>query len=193
MVSAVIAELLSGRVDVKLYYLGILCILRFSSLSIEECHNIQPCKRTLRPSRNRTCGFPTSGSSAKLTHRTTVCEHTIHVTRSVPAKNIVTFLTSPLRYEGNIASVMLSISEYGIRYSSLCALLLTPSSVPFGTQWALPHLRLYYELVRLPYRHTSFFAFSTCWKLHYREQYGAPKFRYEPLNDPLCSANPARR
>jgi len=40
-----------GRVDVKLYYLGILRILRFSSLSIEECHNIQPCKRTLRPSR----------------------------------------------------------------------------------------------------------------------------------------------
>ncbi len=104
-----------GRVDVKLYHLGILCILCCSSLSIEECHNIQPCKRTLRPSRNRTCGFPTSGSSAKLTHRTTVCKYTIHATRSVPAKDIVAFLPSPLRYEGNIASVMLSISEYGIR------------------------------------------------------------------------------
>ena len=104
-----------GRVDVKFYHLGMLCFLCFSPLSIEECHNIQPCKRTLRPSRNRTCGFPTSGSSAKLTHRTTVCKHTIHATRSVPAKNIVTFLASPLRYEGNIANVMLSISEYGIR------------------------------------------------------------------------------
>ncbi len=104
-----------GRVDVKLFHLGILCILRFSSLSIEECHSIQPCKRTLRPSRNRTCGFPTSGSSAKLTHRTTVHKYTIHAICSVPAKNIVTFLPSPLRYEGNIASVMLSISEYGIR------------------------------------------------------------------------------
>ena len=59
-----------------------------------------------------------------------MCKHTIHATRLVPAKNIVTFLTSPLRYEGNIASVMLSISVYGIRYSSLYALLLTPSSVP---------------------------------------------------------------
>ncbi len=123
-----------------------------------------------------------------------MCKHTIHATRSVPAKNIVTFLPSPLGYEGNIASVMLSISEYGIRYSSLYALLLTPSSVPtLGTQWALPHLRLYYELVRLPYRHTSFFAFSTRWKLHYRERHGSPKFRCEPLNDPLWSATPARR
>ena len=119
-----------GRVDVKLYYLGILCILRFSSLSIEECHNIQPCKRALRPSQNRTCGFPTSGSSAKLTLRATVCKHTIHAIRSVPAKAIIASLPSPLRYEGNIASVMLSISVYGIRYSSLYVLLLTPSSVP---------------------------------------------------------------
>ncbi len=107
-----------------------LCVPSFSSLSIEECHNILPCKRTLRPSQNRTWRFPSSGSSAKLTHRTTVCKHTIHATRSVPAKNIVTFLSSPLRYEDNIASVMLSISEYGIRYSSLYALLLTPSSEP---------------------------------------------------------------
>jgi hypothetical protein len=64
-----------------------------------------------------------------------MCKHTIHATRSVPAKNIVTFLTSPLRYEGNFASVMLSISVYGIRYSSLCALLLTPSSVPALAWW----------------------------------------------------------
>ena len=122
-----------GRVDVKLSYLGILCILRFSSLSIEECHNIQPCKRALRPSRNRTCGFPTSGSSAKFTLRTTVCTHTIHATRSVPAKIIVASLTSPLRYEGNIASVMFSISVYGIRRSSLYILLPDPSGVP-GSQ-----------------------------------------------------------
>ena len=121
------------RVDViQLFHLGMLRILCFSSLSIEECHNIQPCKRALRPSRNRTCGFPTSGSSAKLTHRTIVCKHTINVTRLVPAKNIVTFLTSPLRYEGNIASVMLSISEYGIRYSSLYILLPGPSGVPIS-------------------------------------------------------------
>ncbi len=169
-----------------------LCVPGFSSLSIEECHNILPCKRTLRPSRNRTCRFPASGSSAKLTHRTTVCKYTIHATRSVPAEATVAFLPSPLRYEGNIASVMLSISVYGIRYSSLYTLLLTPSSVPFGTQWALPHLRLYYELVRLPYRHTSFFASSTRWKLLW-ERYGSPEFRCEPLNDPLWSATPARR
>ena len=107
-----------------------LCVHSFSSLSIEECHNILPCKRALRPSRNRTCGFPTSGSSAKLTHRTTVNKYTIHATRSVPANNIVAFLPSPLRYEGNIASVMLSISVYGIRCSSLYILLPGPSSVP---------------------------------------------------------------
>ena len=64
-----------------------------------------------------------------------MCKHTIHATRSVPAKNIVTFLTSPLRYEGNIASVMLSISEYGIRYSSLYILLPGPSSVPDSRDW----------------------------------------------------------
>jgi hypothetical protein len=64
--------LLFCRVDVKLPYLGILCILCFSSLSIEECHNILPCKRALRPSQNRTCGFPTSGSSAKLTQQATI-------------------------------------------------------------------------------------------------------------------------
>jgi len=81
-----------GRVDVKLYYLGMLCVPSFSSLSIEECHNILPCKRALRPSQNRTCGFPTSGSSAKLTHRTTVRNHTIHTTHSVPAETIVAFL-----------------------------------------------------------------------------------------------------
>jgi L-serine dehydratase len=40
----------SGRVDVKLYHLGMLCILCFSPLSIDECHNILPCKRALRPS-----------------------------------------------------------------------------------------------------------------------------------------------
>ena len=46
--------LILGRVDVKLYHLGMLCVPSFSSLSIEECHNILPCKRTLRPSQNRT-------------------------------------------------------------------------------------------------------------------------------------------
>ena len=35
-----------GRVDVKLYYLGMLCVPSFSSLSIEECHNILPCYNT---------------------------------------------------------------------------------------------------------------------------------------------------
>jgi hypothetical protein len=104
-----------GRVDVKPYYLGMLCVPSFSSLSIEECHNILPCKRALRPSQNRTCGFPTSDSSAKLTHRTTVYKHTIHAICSVPAKAIIASLQSPLRYEGNIDSVMLSLSVCGIR------------------------------------------------------------------------------
>ncbi len=63
-----------------------------------------------------------------------------------------------------------------------------------GSQWALPHLLLYYEPVRLPHRHTSFSAsFPTCrdWKLHYLERHGSPKFRCEPLNDPPWTPNPA--
>jgi hypothetical protein len=52
-----------------------------------------------------------------------VWKYTIHATRSVPAKNTVAFLSSPLRYEGNIAGVMFSISVYGIRDSALYVLL----------------------------------------------------------------------
>jgi len=85
-----------GRVDVKLYHLGMLCIPCFSPLSIEECHNILPCKRALRPSQNRTWRFPSSGSSAKLTHRATVCKYTINATCSVPAEAIVAFLQESL-------------------------------------------------------------------------------------------------
>ena len=44
-----------------------------------------------------------------------MCKHTIHATDSVPAKIIVTFLTGPLRYEGNIASVMLLSRQHCIR------------------------------------------------------------------------------
>ena len=154
-----------------------LCIPGFSSLSIEECHNILPCKRTLRPSQNRTCGFPTSGSSAKLTHRTTVCKHTIHTTRSVPAKDIVAFLSSPLRYEGNIASVTLSISEYGIRSSSLYALLPTPSS---GLVVRTGHYPDYASTMSWSEHRTAILPphlFSACWKL----QLGAARFSQVPM------------
>ncbi len=132
-----------------------LCVPCFSSLSIEECHNILPCKRTLRPSQNRTCGFPTSGSSAKLTHRTIVCKHTIHATRSIPAKNIVAFLPSPLRYEANFASVMLSISAF----RSLLTFLSwkTPTSrlgaLSNSTAWEKIKLRYVADRWRMDYNH----------------------------------------
>jgi len=45
--NTLISEWHLGRVDVKLYHLGMLCIHGFSSLSIEECHNILPCERAL--------------------------------------------------------------------------------------------------------------------------------------------------
>ena len=67
-----------------------------------------------------------------------------------------------------------------------------PLQVSMGSR-ALPHLLLYYEPVRLPYRHTSFSASSARWKLHCRERYGAPKFRCESLNDPPWPPTPARR
>ena len=89
---------------------------------------------------------------------------------------------------------MVSISVYGIRDSALYILLPGPSSVPtHGTRWALPHLYPYYDLVRLPYRHTSAFASAARWKLHHRERYGSPKFRCEPSNDPPWTPTPARR
>ena len=85
-------------------------LFRLKSVTI-FCH----VKEHQHPSQNCACRFPAHSSSVELTSRTTVCKYTIHATRSVPAKNIVTLLPSPLRYEGNIVSVMLSISEYGIR------------------------------------------------------------------------------
>jgi hypothetical protein len=85
---------------------------------------------------------------------------------------------------------MYSISVYGIRDASLYILLPGPSSVPITvTRWALPHLRLYYSLVRLAYHHTSFFASSTCWKLP-QERHVSPEFRCEPLNDPAMVCDP---
>jgi len=61
-----------------------------------------------------------------------------------------------------------------------------------GSRWALPHLLLYYELVRLPYRHTSSFASSARWKLP-GERYGSPKFRCKQFGYLPWSQTPARR
>ena len=61
-----------------------------------------------------------------------------------------------------------------------------------GSRWALPHLLLYCELVRLPYRRTSSFASSARWKLPW-ERYGSPKFRCESSNDPPWPTTPACR
>ncbi len=91
-----------GRIDVKLSHLGILCIPSFSSLSIEECHNIQPCKRALRPSRNRACRFPAHGSSSVPSSR-----DWMGITPSVPliwpGPTAIPpyFLSSPFRLVGS--------------------------------------------------------------------------------------------
>ena len=59
-----------------------------------------------------------------------------------------------------------------------------------GLHRALPRLRLYYEPVRLPYLRDPALPrqlVGAC------KQYGYPKFRCNPLDDPLRSTTPARR
>jgi len=59
-----------------------------------------------------------------------------------------------------------------------------------GLRRALPRLRLYYEPVRLPYLYGPALPrrlVGAC------KQYGYPKFRCNPSDDPLRSATPARR
>jgi hypothetical protein len=76
-------------------------------------------------------------------------------------------------------------------FSSLCVLLLTPSSVFIYTHRALPRLLLYYELVRLPYRHTSALPLQLVGSL-FGERYGSPKFRRNPLDHLPWTQTPTR-
>jgi len=139
---------------------------RFSLFSLfsllfrfEECHNIQPCEETSMPLTEPDLWI----SHIRLFSKTHETDHNGRFNiRALSA------LGSPYLRTANTSS-------------SLCVLLLTPSSVPFGTRRALPRLRLYYELVRLPYRHTSALPLQLVGSF-LSERYGSPKFRCEQLD-----------
>jgi hypothetical protein len=67
--------------------------------------------------------------------------------------------------------------------SSLCVLPPTPSSGLRCPRRTLPRLLLYYELVRLPCRHTSALPFVSLLEASFGERHGSPKFRCKPLDD----------
>src|SRR5262245_57003165 len=61
------------RVDIEMPPLGMLCILGCLPLSIREVPHYSAVGELQRPSQNRTCRFPTSGSSATLTSPVIKC------------------------------------------------------------------------------------------------------------------------
>ena len=75
----------------------------------------------------------------------------------------------------------------------LDALLPTPSSGPNYPHRTLLRLRLYYELVRLPHRHTSALPLRLVGGFPQGERRGSPKFRDEPLKHLPRTPTPARR
>ena len=92
----------------------------------------------------------------------------------------------------NFGNVGISISVYGIRFF----IPLRSTANPF--EWtpcphrALPRLLLYYELVRLPYRHTSALPLRLVGGFRW-ERHGSPKFRCEPFDYLPRTQTPARR
>ena len=60
---------------------------------------------------------------------------------------------------GNFSSVIDSVSVFGIRSFVPLRFTANPFEWTCRPHRALPRLRLYYELVRLPYRHTSALPF----------------------------------
>ena len=93
----------------------------------------------------------------------------------------------------NFVHVPISSSVSGIR------VLIPQRSTANPFEWtpcprrALPRLLLYYELVRLPCRHTSSSPFLGLLEASFWERHGSPTFRCKPLDDLLWTQTPACR
>ena len=126
------------------YPLYSLFLLSFDFKSVTIFYHV---KKLQCSSQNRACGFPAHGSSVKLTLRTTMHTYTIFATGSVPAESTVAFLEKPFKsanepgscwhlgsrrarcdMRANLVSVSFPSQCTANTSSSLCVLLLTPSS-----------------------------------------------------------------
>jgi hypothetical protein len=98
-----------------------------------------------------------------------------------------------LDIRASFVGVRLSISVYGLHFLIAQRLNAGPfrvGPVLTGRRRALLRLRLYYEPVRLPHLYGPALPrqlVGAC------KRYGSPRFRCNPLDDPLRPATPARR
>jgi len=112
-------ERMSSRHTMILPFRFALCSLLLRSFDLRSVTIFNHVRRLQCPSRNRTCRFPTSGSSAKLTDGA----------------------AAPCRCK-DLGGVRYSVQCPTHVAASLCVLLPTPSSEPCGSHRALPRLHL---------------------------------------------------